>query len=105
MSMNIQQLVNSALSAQMGTLGGEVVTINSQAITMVLAESDEGEDIMGGTRIEKRLVGTFPSDAAITFRPNDMAETRGTKWKIESMRTGQAMTEVTLQAANKVKSR
>ena len=105
MSMNIQQLVNSALSAQMGTLGGEVVTINSQPITMILAESDEGEDIMGGTRIEKRLVGTFPSDVTITFRPNDMAETRGTKWKIESMRTGQAMTEVTLQAANKVKGR
>jgi hypothetical protein len=103
--MNIQSLVNQAHKALLPTLGAEVVTINGTDVSMVLAESDEGEDIMGGTRIEKRLVGMFPSDVLIIIRPNDVAETRGSTWKVESLRTGQAMTELTLQSANKVKSR
>lgn len=98
--MNIQAMVNQKLAAQLSTLGAEDVTISGTTTPMILAESEKELSIMGGTREERRLQGSFPSDAGVTIKTGNKATIREQVWKVESVSIGQSMTHVTFIEPN-----
>jgi len=88
----------------MAILGQEAVVFSSGTVNMILAEADVETNINGGKRDERRLTGSFPTDATITLKNGAKVTARDQTWKIESYNKGQAMTSVTLIEPNRAEA-
>lgn len=100
--MNIQEMVNTTLAAYTPTLGGETVTIDGTDVLAVIDETSEERELMGGSRIERGLSAQFSTVSGLVTRAGSIVQTRGKYWKIENVRTGQAMTTLTLIEPNRI---
>lgn len=96
-------MLKTVIKSQLGTLGKEPVIVGGETVDAVLAETERSENIMGGTREERRLTASYPTDPTITVRSGQKITARGQKWKIESVSEGAAMTHLTLTEPNRAR--
>ena len=99
--MNIQEMTSNAIAQSMTTLGGEMITIESQEITAVLDMTSSQSEIMGGFRTERDCTAEFPTDQTIEIRDGMTVHARGKEWKIDTHAIGQAMTTIQLIEPNR----
>ena len=100
--MNIQEQLRKTMAGQMSTLGAEDLTIASQTITAVWGETDKRREIEGGSRLERDVTVQFPTSQKLTLRVGMTVTGRKSKWKVDNIRKGQAMTTMTLIEPNRI---
>jgi hypothetical protein len=99
--MDIQQMVRDVMANQVDNLGGEILSIKSQSITAIFGETTTERDIDGGSRLQRDLTAQFPTIQGFKIREGSTAEARGKEWKVDSIRTGKAMTTLVLIEPNR----
>ena len=100
--MSIQKKVNSVLSRQLKTLGGEIVIIEGQEVLAIPAEVDTNSGLMGGSREQRDIDYQFPTQRKIKVKKGMGVEAAGKKWKIDNFQRGTAMTTIRLIEPNRM---
>ena len=100
--MNIQKQLAQVIGNSLETLGAEPVTIASETIQAVWGEADNRREIEGGSRLERDVTVQFPTAQGLSLRVGMTVTGRNKKWKVDQIRKGQAMTEMTLIEPNRV---
>ena len=102
--MNIQKQLAQVIGNSLGTLGAEPVTIASETIQAVWGETDNRREIEGGSRLERDVTVQFPTAQGLSLRVGMTVTGRNKKWKVDSIKKGQAMTEMTLIEPNRIQA-
>lgn len=97
-------MVGQAISNNIGTLGGESLTVASKTFPAIWGETDNRREIEGGSRLERDVTVQFTTDQSMKLRVGMTVTGRNQRWKVDNIRKGKAMTTMILIEPNRIQT-
>lgn len=95
-------MVGQAISDNIGTLGGEPLTVASETFPAIWGETDKRREIEGGSRLERDVTVQFQTNPDLKLRVGMTVTGRNQRWKVDNIRSGKAMTTMILIEPNRI---